>query len=224
MGEAFDPGPLLPQARQTTDMTPSSHHPEDLDPLPLLGAAFSEALDGIDIPGYILDAAGRLRWANLAAIRLVGDRRGQLYLSFVADDARDRAKDHFARKIVGGLPTSYEVAVLDRAGQRVPLRISAAPLRDGRRVVGIFGLAVPVSDGLAIAADSNRPLTRRQIEILRLLADGLSTQGISSELGIAVETVRNHIRALLRRLGVHSRLEAVAEARRQGLLRGRADG
>jgi PAS domain S-box-containing protein len=222
MGRPSTPG-LSSAGWQTNQMTAPSDRPEKLDPLALLGAAFSEALDGIDIPGYILDATGRVRWANTAAIRLVGDRRGQSYLSFVADDARDRAKDHFARKIVGGFPTSYEVAVVDRAGQRMPLRVRAAPLRDEGRVVGVFGLALPVNDGLAIPADDNRPLTRRQVEILRLLADGWSTQGISSELGIATETVRNHIRALLRRLGVHSRLEAVAEARRQGLLQGRAD-
>lgn len=223
MGRPSTPDGLSSAGGQTNDMTVPSDRPEELDPLALLGAAFSEALDGVDVPAYILDIRGRLRWANLAAVRLVGDRRGQSYLSFVADDARDRAKDHFAREIVGGLPTSYEGAAVDCAGQRVPLRISAAPLRDGGQTLGIFALAVRVSDGLGVPANGDRPLTRRQVEILRLLADGSGTHGISCELGIAVETVRNHIRALLRRLGVHSRLEAVAEARRQGLLGGRAD-
>jgi DNA-binding CsgD family transcriptional regulator len=41
---------------------------------------------------------------------------------------------------------------------------------------------------------------------------------MATRLGISQETVRNHIRSLLRELGVHSRLAAVAEAQRQGLL------
>jgi two-component system NarL family response regulator len=56
------------------------------------------------------------------------------------------------------------------------------------------------------------------VEVLGLLAQGLNTREIAGRLGVAVETTRNHIRALLRRLGVHSRLEAVIVARRQGLI------
>jgi DNA-binding NarL/FixJ family response regulator len=62
-------------------------------------------------------------------------------------------------------------------------------------------------------------LTRRQIEFVRLLAAGESTESMAAELGIAIDTVRNHIRNLLRRLGVHSRIEAVVEAQRRGFLR-----
>jgi DNA-binding NarL/FixJ family response regulator len=47
---------------------------------------------------------------------------------------------------------------------------------------------------------------------------GHSTEQIASSLGIAPDTVRNHIRRLLRALGVHSRLEAVALAVRDGLV------
>jgi DNA-binding NarL/FixJ family response regulator len=56
-------------------------------------------------------------------------------------------------------------------------------------------------------------LTPRQAEILRLLERGHSTNQIAHELHLSLETVRNHIRHLLRALGVHSRLEAVAVAR-----------
>ena len=63
-----------------------------------------------------------------------------------------------------------------------------------------------------------RPLTPRQQEILRLLDAGLSPQRIAGGLGVSLPTVRNHISALLRRLGCHSQLEAVATARRRGLL------
>ena len=49
--------------------------------------------------------------------------------------------------------------------------------------------------------------------MLRLLERGHSTKQIGQELHLSNETVRNHIRNLLRALGVHSRLEAVAAAR-----------
>jgi DNA-binding NarL/FixJ family response regulator len=50
--------------------------------------------------------------------------------------------------------------------------------------------------------------------VLRLLEHGRSTQQIADELHLTSETVRNHIRNVLRTLGVHSRIEAVAVARR----------
>jgi DNA-binding NarL/FixJ family response regulator len=63
-----------------------------------------------------------------------------------------------------------------------------------------------------------RPLTRRQQQVLRLLDAGLSPQLIAAGLDLSLPTVRNHISALLHRLGCHSQLEAVATARRRGLL------
>ncbi len=61
-------------------------------------------------------------------------------------------------------------------------------------------------------------LTRRQLEILRLVADGVSTGQIAGRLYLSRATVRNHVAAALRALGAHSRLEAVAVARRDGLI------
>jgi DNA-binding NarL/FixJ family response regulator len=49
--------------------------------------------------------------------------------------------------------------------------------------------------------------------VLRLLEHGRSTKQIAAELHLSPETVRNHIRRLLKALGVNSRLEAVAAAR-----------
>ena len=61
-------------------------------------------------------------------------------------------------------------------------------------------------------------LTPRELQVLELLSDGLPAKTIAEELGIAVATVRNHIRAILVELGAHSQLEALATGRRNGLL------
>jgi PAS domain S-box-containing protein len=61
-------------------------------------------------------------------------------------------------------------------------------------------------------------MTKREREVLRLLASGASTQAIATKLGISPATARNHINKILVKLGVHSRLEAVTFALRNGLV------
>jgi DNA-binding NarL/FixJ family response regulator len=61
-------------------------------------------------------------------------------------------------------------------------------------------------------------LTERHRQILGLLEQGYSTQQIADELYLSVSTVRNHIKESMRRLGVRSRVGAVATARQDGLL------
>ncbi len=62
------------------------------------------------------------------------------------------------------------------------------------------------------------PLTARELEVLRVLAGGLGTSAGADLLGISTATLRAHVQAILRKLGAHSRLEAVAEAARLGLI------
>jgi PAS domain S-box-containing protein len=194
----------------------------DMDPLSLVGAAVLDALEFIDLPAYVIDREGTLRWANKAVSRLIGDRVGHSFLSFVASDSRPRVEAQFARKVVGGEATAYSFTVFDAAGRRACLRVHSAPLRRvDREIVGVFGLALPRESRRGNPTErlvEDVQLTPRQAEVLRLLAEGLSTDAIASRLGIAVETARNHIRAVLRRLGVHSRLEAVVEGRERGFL------
>ena len=58
----------------------------------------------------------------------------------------------------------------------------------------------------------------RELEVLQRLAEGLSTADASRQLGISTATLRAHVQSVLRKLGAHSRLEAVAEAARIGLI------
>jgi DNA-binding NarL/FixJ family response regulator len=61
-------------------------------------------------------------------------------------------------------------------------------------------------------------LTGREREVLALLADGLANAAIARQLGLSVNTVRNHVQNVLMKLNAHSKLEAVAVASREGLL------
>ena len=62
-------------------------------------------------------------------------------------------------------------------------------------------------------------LTPREIEVLELLAEGLPTPTIAERLYVSYNTVRNHVQSILMKLGVHSRLEAVSTAVREGIIR-----
>ena len=61
-------------------------------------------------------------------------------------------------------------------------------------------------------------LTPREKEVLRMMAEGISSREIATRLGISYTTVRTHIRSLGSKLGVHSKLEAIVKARELALV------
>lgn len=81
----------------------------------------------------------------------------------------------------------------------------------------LLARALPRLSGRTSGSDRS-PLTPRQLQVLQLLARGSSTSEIADQLGVSPNTVRNHTQAVLTRLDAHSKLEAVAVARREGLL------
>ena len=68
-----------------------------------------------------------------------------------------------------------------------------------------------------VAPESNGSLTPRELEVLRLLAGGANTRVAADQLKVSPATIRNHVQNLLGKLGVHSRLQAVAYANTHGL-------
>jgi PAS domain S-box-containing protein len=66
--------------------------------------------------------------------------------------------------------------------------------------------------------DLRRVLTPRELDVLQLLAAGLSTDNIGRQLGLSRATVRSHVQNLLPKLGVHSRIEAAVVALKAGLV------
>ncbi len=179
-----------------------------------MGGDVEQALENVNVPSYVIDATGIIRWINPAAERLVGDVRGRQFTSVVAPDEKRRARESFAQKVAGTVSvTDAEVKVIGADGELVNIELTSVPLRQGDRVIGVFGqIAHQPSDA---PVKAHPALTPRQSEVLRMLEHGRSTGQIADELHLSRETVRNHIRHMMQNLGVHSRLEAVAVARRE---------
>jgi PAS domain S-box-containing protein len=175
------------------------------------------ALEEVDVPAYAIDVHGIVRWQNPAARRLVGDVLGRRFTSVVVPERQLEARETFTRNIVGARGVKdAKFELLGRDGRRVNVEICSAPLRDEGRVVGMFGLATRTEEPTPPRIKPH--LTTRQHQVVHLLARGYSTEQIAEHLHVAITTVRTHIRQLLRALGAHSRIEAIAVARRDGLL------
>jgi PAS domain S-box-containing protein len=178
-----------------------------------IGGEFVNALECVSVPTYVIDTVGVVRWLNSAARRLVGDCRGKQFTSIVTPDQRRHSREVFSQKIAGTRRvTDASAAVVGADGGRIDIEVSSVPLLRDHRVVGVFGQVTHWSKDAESTPDPR--LTPRQAEVLRLLEHGRSTAQIASELHLSHETVRNHVRNLLRALGVNSRLQAVAAARR----------
>jgi DNA-binding CsgD family transcriptional regulator len=107
------------------------------------------------------------------------------------------------QRLVKALRTDPEV-VLVAEPDEADLVIDAAPHTDSG----------PVS-GPAVAEG---PLTARELEVLRLMAQGLGNKEIGRVLGVSSHTAKFHVASVLTKLGVHSRTEAVSAGIRNGLV------
>jgi DNA-binding CsgD family transcriptional regulator len=187
-----------------------------------LGAEITSALEHVGMPAALLDREGVVRWQNAASVALTGRVVGSRIVDVVAPQERGEANELLTTILCGGEPADFTLRLQSADGGYTPHEISAAPVRGGGSIVGLFGLGRRVGPGETRAHRSaKRPpaaLTERQLEILRLLAEGWSTPNIASELALSPTTVRNHIAATIAALGVHTRLQAVVAAHRSGLL------
>ena len=84
------------------------------------------------------------------------------------------------------------------------------------RLLAAFGESAPAASPVAQALVE--PLTERELEVLRLIAAGLSNQEIAHELVVALSTVKSHVNHIYGKLGVKSRTQAVVRAQELDLV------
>ena len=141
-----------------------------------------------------LDAVARAVSAGATLLALVDDEDGAAHA--LAAGARGVLfRDAEARKIAAALQALVQgLTVLDEA-------LAAGALRR-------------ISPPAALV----EPLTPREQQVLQLLAQGLSNRKIAERLAISENTAKFHVNAILAKLGVESRTEALAQAARLGLV------
>lgn len=69
------------------------------------------------------------------------------------------------------------------------------------------------------AEESDRIVTKREVEVLQLIADGCSTQEVADSLYISQKTVKNHLASIYQKLDARDRTQAVLQAVRMGIVR-----
>jgi len=124
---------------------------------------------------------------------------------------------------VGFLDKRIEIDALARAVHGIFRGEAALDRMMTRRLIDEFRSVArtrATSHQARSTASAGARLSPRELDVLRLLGAGLGTREISERLGLGVETVRTHVKSILRKLRVSSRRDAVDLAHRRGLLAG----
>ena len=150
---------------------------------------------------FVTEAADHLRWAEYVA----GSMRLAIAHDLASDagGARQALRDAARVGVPGGFVRAFQVP-----GWQVELRFAA----------WWSDLSLPRGQGQVSEGADSGLLTAREIEVLELVAAGMSNKQIATTLFISVNTVRNHLVRISRRLEAGSRTEVVARARGLGLL------
>jgi DNA-binding NarL/FixJ family response regulator len=186
------------------------------------GAAAMALLDS-SIPEVMLVDLGLPDMNGVELIRRAAARSPEIDILVVTIFGDDT---HVMSSIEAGA-TGY--LLKDSSAERIcasihELRAGGAPISPGiaRRLLARFRQApragVAIAEAPARAAAEQSPLSTREMDILRLVAKGMSFVEVGSALAISAHTVVTHVKKIYRKLAVHSRGEAVYEAKQLGLL------
>jgi PAS domain S-box-containing protein len=202
-----------------------------------LDKALARAEDGVLGTG----TDGRIVLWNRAAAKLLGYTarevlgRASRDLFSGSDDSGNRLGDpgFHVRTLIKRRERvqSLDMRIQTKAGRPAWINLSTLVIPGGPtgRLLGIHvfrnvpadrKLVSRVQDrapGRRAAEVPERTLTRRELEILGLISTGANTKAIAEQLHVSPATVRNHAQSILRKLGAHSRLAAVAYAARNRL-------
>jgi DNA-binding CsgD family transcriptional regulator len=130
----------------------------------------------------------------------------------------------------GAVPGTMPIERVGPDGEKTPYTLGFVVDSSGEYMIHIVreceaptvnrwaGTSCPRQSGMDARPAGVGLLTPREREVLRLLASGAGSRAIAEQLSISGVTVRNHVRNVLEKLGVHSRLEAAAVAHQAGLI------
>ncbi len=108
----------------------------------------------------------------------------------------------------------------DASGEEVVAAVEAAAaglvVVDPRDLESLIGTALPAPRGMI--GTEVQPLTSREIEVLRMIAEGHGNKTVAWKLGISEHTVKFHVGSIMSKLGASSRTEAVSIGIRRGLI------
>ena len=221
--------------------TPSAEHKNGSAVLtPALDRALAGAGDGT----FVVGTDGQIVLWNRAAERILGYTARDVAGRRCCDifDGRDDSGNRLCYQgcnvmtlVAMGEPVhTFDMRTRAKTGRLVWISVSTLVVTPngeaGALVVHLFRdvtaakeLLTLVHERLARAdtggeAAIRRALTRRELELLRLMSLGLNTAAAAERLHVSQATIRNHAQNIFGKLGVHSRLEAVAYAHRQRLL------
>ena len=173
-------------------------------------------------PMFLVTDDRRFAGANAAGLRLLGLTREELIgrglEEVTSEEGRAAVSEGWADFAAGrGALGGWEVVRPD--GSRIAVSYSAMP----HIVPGInLGVLVPSAEADEPAADPARagssPLTKREKELLRLIALGATSEEAAERMGVSPETARTHARNALEKLGARTRAQAIAVAMKRGLI------
>ena len=151
-----------------------------------------------------------LGWNLAPALEKLADLRGAPVVALLADVAH--APDALP-SVAGG---ARALLPRDVGGPRLVAAIRAVV--EGLVVLDPALARTALGAGGPLPAPPAEELTRREREVLQLMAEGLSNKAIAGRLGISEHTVKFHVNAILNKLGAQSRTDAVVRATRLGLI------
>jgi LuxR family maltose regulon positive regulatory protein len=160
----------------------------------------------------LADEAGRM-WSLIGILVLQG-------LAFQAQGDDGRALSALKHAMSLAEPEGFMRTFVDEGEPMARLLRRALSERTTRdyagRLLAAFGESAP--EPSPVAQSLVEPLTERELEVLRLIAGGLSNREIAQELVVAVSTVKSHVNHIYGKLDVKNRIQAIARARTLELL------
>jgi len=158
--------------------------------------------------------------AATALFALAGEGGGPAVVAILDEDNPAWAREAFHAGVSAVLPrdaapAELQAAVVAAGSGFVVMRRDDLPQGADARVAGAGPAAALLREPAAVKRTA---LTRRELQVLSLLAEGFGNKAIAARLAVTERTIKFHVGAILEKLGVASRTEAVTVGLRRGLI------